>query len=76
MGKNAHGGKELERVYAEEPGFRDVRELLQSLGSNDAALVAGPGHDNGREAAGPVEKPAWRPVERVRNTGRVGSAYR
>jgi hypothetical protein len=28
-GKRAHGRKDLERVYAEDPQFRDVRELLQ-----------------------------------------------
>ena len=31
MGKKAQGRKELERVYAEDAGFRDVRQLLDSL---------------------------------------------
>jgi predicted Zn-dependent protease len=31
-GKKAQARKELEKVYADDPGFRDVRDLLASLG--------------------------------------------
>jgi len=33
MGKKAQGRKEFERVYAEDPTFRDVGELIASASS-------------------------------------------
>lgn len=61
-GKKAQGRKELEKVYAEDAGFRDVAELLRQ----DLRRTRAPVRRTGGPSPGTHRRPRKPPISRWR----------